>query len=78
MFPSNCLRACRQPSAKASIHGFYRQLVRPYPVETGIDPGAEIIDPAAAELAFQDLMDAWLLHDLEEIAAPKGWDEFHR
>ena len=43
-----------------TIHGFCQQLVRPYPVETGIDPGAEIIDPAAAELAFQDLMDAWL------------------
>ena len=43
-----------------TIHGFCQQIVRPYPVETGIDPGAEIIDPAAAELAFQDLMDAWL------------------
>ena len=43
-----------------TIHGFCQQFVRPYPVETGIDPGAEIIDPAAAELAFQDLMDAWL------------------
>ena len=43
-----------------TIYGFCQQIVRPYPVETGIDPGAEIIDPAAAELAFQDLMDAWL------------------
>ena len=43
-----------------TIHGFCQQLVRPYPVETGIDPGAQIIDPAAAELAFQDLMEAWL------------------
>ena len=43
-----------------TIHGFCQQLVRPYPVETGIDPGAQIIDPAAAELAFHDLMEAWL------------------
>jgi exodeoxyribonuclease-5 len=43
-----------------TIHGFCQQLLRPYPVETGVDPGAVIIDPAAAELAFQDLMDAWL------------------
>jgi len=43
-----------------TIHGFCQQLVRPYPVETTIDPGAQIIDPAAAELAFQDLMEAWL------------------
>ena len=43
-----------------TIHGFCQQLVRPYPVETGIDPGAAIIDPAAAELSYQDLMKAWL------------------
>lgn len=43
-----------------TIHGFCQQLIRPYPVETGLDPGAEIIDPAAAQLAYQDLMEAWL------------------
>jgi exodeoxyribonuclease-5 len=43
-----------------TIHGFCQQLIKPYPVETGIDPGAAIIDPAAAELAYQDLMEAWL------------------
>ena len=43
-----------------TIHGFCQQLIRPYPVETGLDPGAAIIDPAAAELAYEDLMDAWL------------------
>ena len=43
-----------------TIHGFCQQLIRPYPVETGLDPGATIIDPPAAELAYQDLMEAWL------------------
>jgi ATP-dependent exoDNAse (exonuclease V) beta subunit len=43
-----------------TIHGFCQQLVKPYPVETGIDPGAEIIDPAAAQIVYQDLMEAWL------------------
>ena len=43
-----------------TIHGFCQQLVKPYPLEAGIDPGAAIIDPAAAELAYQDLMEAWL------------------
>jgi exodeoxyribonuclease-5 len=43
-----------------TIHGFCQQLVRPYPLEAGIDPGAAIADPAAAELAFTDLMQAWL------------------
>ena len=43
-----------------TIHGFCQQLIRPYPVETGLGPDAEIIDPAAAELAYEDLMKAWL------------------
>lgn len=43
-----------------TIHGFCQQLVKPYPVEAGIDPGATIIDPAAADLAYQDLLQAWL------------------
>ncbi len=43
-----------------TIHGFCQQLVKPYPVETGIDPGATIIDPAAADLAYQDLVQGWL------------------
>jgi ATP-dependent exoDNAse (exonuclease V) beta subunit len=43
-----------------TIHGFCQQLVKPHPVEARIDPGAEIIDPAAAEIAYQDLMEAWL------------------
>jgi exodeoxyribonuclease-5 len=43
-----------------TIHGFCQQIVRPYPVEAGIDPGATIIDPEAADLAYQDLVQAWL------------------
>jgi hypothetical protein len=38
-----------------TIHGFCQQLIKPYPVEAGIDPGATT-DPAAADLAYQDLM----------------------
>jgi ATP-dependent exoDNAse (exonuclease V) beta subunit len=43
-----------------TIHGFCQQLIKPYPIEAGIDPGATIIDPAAADLAYEDLMTAWL------------------
>jgi exodeoxyribonuclease-5 len=43
-----------------TIHGFCQQLIKPYPVETNLDPGAAIIDPAAAELAYQDLIHVWL------------------
>jgi ATP-dependent exoDNAse (exonuclease V) beta subunit len=43
-----------------TIHGFCQQLIKPYPIEAGIDPGATIVDPVAADLAYQDLMTAWL------------------
>ena len=43
-----------------TIHGFCQQLVKPYPVEAHIDPGATVIDPDAAEIAYKDLMEAWL------------------
>ena len=34
-----------------TIHGFCQQLIKPYPIEAGIDPGATIVDPVAADLA---------------------------
>jgi exodeoxyribonuclease-5 len=43
-----------------TIHGFCQQLIKPYPIEAGIDPGATIIDPAVADLAHQEIMEAWL------------------
>jgi len=44
----------------STIHGFAQALIKPYPVEAEIDPGAEIIDPAEADLAFGEHYDAWL------------------
>jgi exodeoxyribonuclease-5 len=44
----------------STIHGFAQALIKPYPVEAGIDPGAEIIDPSEADLAFGRLYEAWL------------------
>src|SRR5262249_42065495 len=43
-----------------TIHGFCQQFIKPYPIQAGMDPGASIIDPAAADLAYEDLMTAWL------------------
>ena len=43
-----------------TIHGFCQKLIAPYPVESGQDPGATIIDPGTADLVFEDLVDAWL------------------
>ena len=71
-----------------TIHGFCQQLIHPYPIEAGIDPGATIIDPAAADLAYQELMQAWLsarfgregddagLGRIPRIEAPGGEDDF--
>ena len=43
-----------------TIHGFAQALIKPYPAEADIDPGAEIIDPAEADLAFEERYEAWL------------------
>jgi ATP-dependent exoDNAse (exonuclease V) beta subunit len=47
-----------------TIHGFAQALLRPYPAEANIDPGADIIDPAEADLAFAEQFDAWLKQHL--------------
>jgi exodeoxyribonuclease-5 len=50
----------------STIHGFAQALIKPYPVEANIDPGASIIDPAEAELAFTERFEAWLKKHLSE------------
>jgi len=42
--------------ACATIHGFCRLLLTPYPVEARIDPGAVIADEDAAALIFEDVL----------------------
>ena len=41
----------------STIHGFARELVRPYPVEADIDPGAAVMDPAEQALLFEQTLD---------------------
>jgi ATP-dependent exoDNAse (exonuclease V) beta subunit len=55
-------RACKaiDQLTCTTIHGFAQRLIKPYPAEADMDPGAEIIDPAEADLAFQERYDAWL------------------
>ena len=48
----------------STIHGFAQALIKPYPAEARIDPGAEIIDPAEGDLAFDELYQAWLKEHL--------------
>jgi exodeoxyribonuclease-5 len=47
-----------------TIHGFAQKLIKPYPAEADIDPGAEIIEPAVADLAFQERYEARLKNHL--------------
>jgi ATP-dependent exoDNAse (exonuclease V) beta subunit len=48
----------------STIHGFCQRLIRPYPVEADIDPGATVMDPAQADLAFSEILEAWLRQEL--------------
>lgn len=44
----------------STIHGFCQRLIKPYPVEANIDPGAGVMDRNAGDLAFLEIVDAWL------------------
>jgi ATP-dependent exoDNAse (exonuclease V) beta subunit len=52
----------------STIHGFCQQLIRPYPVEANVDPGASIMDRDQAGLAFHDVVDEWLREELSADA----------
>lgn len=43
-----------------TIHGFCKRLLKPYPVEADIDPGAVILDAAQASLLFEDVFNEWI------------------
>ncbi|HEX8554862.1 MAG TPA: UvrD-helicase domain-containing protein, partial [Sphingomonas sp.] len=49
----------------STIHGFCQRLIKPYPVEADIDPGASLLDPIEADLLFEDVVDDWLRENLE-------------
>ena len=49
-----------------TIHGFCQKLVRPYPVEANVDPGARVMDEAEAVLAWQDLLKRFLRDRLDD------------
>ena len=44
----------------STIHGFCQRLIKPYPVEAGIDPGAMVMDRDQADLVFEEIVEAWL------------------
>ena len=48
----------------STIHGFCQRLIRPYPVEANIDPGAAVMDSNQADLGFIEIVDVWLREQL--------------
>ncbi|MDA9433698.1 UvrD-helicase domain-containing protein [Bradyrhizobium sp. CCBAU 51627] len=44
----------------STIHGFCQRLIKPYPAEADIDPGAAVMDRNQADLAFIEIVDNWL------------------
>ena len=44
----------------STIHGFCQRLIKPYPAEANIDPGASLMDRDEAELTFADMLDGWV------------------
>lgn len=53
----------------STIHGFCQRLIKPYPVEADIDPGAAVMDRNQADLAFTEIIETWLR---EELAGDAG------
>jgi exodeoxyribonuclease-5 len=60
--------ACIDEITCTTIHGFCQRLIKPYPVEANIDPGASITDRGEAEGIFDDLLDLWLREQLAEAS----------
>lgn len=54
-----------------TIHGFCKKLLKPYPVEADIDPGATILDATQATLLFEDVFNEWIRERLNS-------EDFHK
>ena len=48
----------------STIHGFCQRLIKPYPVEANIDPGASVMDRGQSDLAFKEISERWLRDEL--------------
>ncbi len=53
-----------------TIHGFCQHLLRPYPVEAGMDPGATVMDRADAEALLATVLEDWLRERLSGSRQP--------
>ena len=53
----------------STIHAFCQQLIRPYPVEAAIDPGASVLDANHGGIARERLLQRFLIEALGQTAA---------
>ena len=53
-----------------TIHGFCQRLLRPWPVEAGMDPGATVMDREDADALLAEVLDEWLRERLSGEAGP--------
>ena len=53
----------------STIHGFCQSLIKPYPVEADIDPGAVVMDRDQADLVFAEIVETWLRNELAAEAS---------
>ena len=62
-----CRRAVSEMDAASiqTLHSFAQSLLRELPLEAGLPPGFEMLDPIAADLRFQQDWDHWLDESLE-------------
>ena len=62
-----CRRAVFQMDAASiqTLHSFAQSLLRELPLEAGLPPGFEMLDPIEADLRFQQAWDQWLDESLE-------------
>ena len=73
---SDCQLGCLRTASSeidemvcTTIHGFCQRLIRPYPVEARIDPGASVMDRDQADLVAENVLDDWLRESLSGEAS---------
>ena len=55
-----------------TIHGFCQRLLRPYPAEARMDPGAVVTDRDEADALRREVLEDWLR---KRLSAPRGQDD---
>ena len=64
-----CRRAVSEMDAASiqTLHSFAQSLLRELPLEAGLPPGFQMLDPIEADLRFQQAWDQWLDESLESL-----------